>query len=127
MDICIAHAHHRAREVLERALATRLRAQVTGFVCVEDLLTSSMRFDVFVIYNNFGHNMSGAKGAAEIRRRMPGAIIIGVSEHPDSGNKFLSAGVDSFLLRAGNEIAELTQLIQDNETKKSQTASPAAW
>jgi hypothetical protein len=70
--------------------------------------------------------MSGVKGVAEIRKRKPGAIIIGVSERPDAVYKFLPAGVDSFLLRAGNEIAELIDLIEENENKKLATVSSAA-
>jgi DNA-binding NarL/FixJ family response regulator len=126
MNICIADAHRPQREVIERALSVRLGAQVTGYACVEDVLTSSMEFDVFVVYKNFGHKMSGVKGVAEIRKRKPGAIIIGVSERPDAVYKFLPAGVDSFLLRAGNEIAELIDLIEENENKKLATVSSAA-
>ena len=50
--IAIAHSDHAAREVLSRALASRLNADVLAFSNCEDLLASSMEYDVFVVYNN---------------------------------------------------------------------------
>jgi DNA-binding NarL/FixJ family response regulator len=125
MNICIAHAHRPAREVLERALHSRLLADVTGFACVEDVLTSTTNFDVFIVYSNLGHNMSGAQGAAIIREQNPGGLIIGVSDRPSADKKFRAAGADTFLLRSGNEISELVRLVQ-GRTGSRTTATPPA-
>ncbi len=110
--IGIVHAHTATREVLARALSIKLKLQVTGFSCIENLLQSSMDYHIFVVYNDFGHKMSGVSGAARIRLLKPRAFVIGVSYRPDVGKKFLSSGANAFLLRAGNEIEELVQLIQ---------------
>ncbi len=125
MNICIVHAHRPAREVLMRALSSKLHAEVTDFSCVEDLLSSSMHYDVFVVYSNLGHQMSGVRGVVQIRNRKPHAFIVGVSDKPPSQVKFLSAGADAFLLRAGNEISELVGLIQGYESKRLSAATPA--
>lgn len=115
MRIGIAHAHHPTRQVLARALASRLQAEVETFSCIEDALLSPVTMDAFVVYNNFGHHMDGVTGVAYIRAQWPGAFIIGVSYKPYFQKLFLAAGADAFLLRAGNEIAELVGLIRDRQ------------
>jgi DNA-binding NarL/FixJ family response regulator len=112
MKIAIAHEHPPTRQVLSRALSVRLRAEVTDFSCVEDVLASKLDYDIFVVYNNFGHKLSGVQGVKEIRKRVPRAFIIGVSGTPNYDRKFLPAGADKFILRSGNEIQELVGMIQ---------------
>ncbi|MBI3913787.1 MAG: response regulator [Chloroflexi bacterium] len=118
VKIGIAHMHEPTREVLVRALTSRLNAAVTGFAYVEDVLNSSMQYDVFVVYNNFGHKMDGVTGVARIRARKPQAFIIGVSPTPYLDRKFLPAGANAFLLRAGNEIEELVRMIKNRPDAK---------
>lgn len=114
MKISLVHSHPPAREVLTRALSAKLKMAVTGFSCIENLLQSSMDYDTFVIYSDFGHKMSGVRGVAQIRLQKPRAFIIGVSSRPNLDRKFLPAGANAFLLRAGNEIEELVRLIQQH-------------
>jgi len=112
MKICIVHARRPAREVLVRALSSRLGADVTSFSCCENALLSSLDYDVFVVYNNFRKKMSGVRGVARIRARKPKSFIVGVSRTPGFDKRFLSAGADAFLLKAGNEIEELVGIIR---------------
>jgi len=112
MKICIAHHTDSAREVISRGLAFQLQAQVTGFSCVENVLVSSLDYDIFIVYNNFHKKMNGVRGAQEIRMRKPKAFIIGVSAIPNYHLKFLPAGADAFLLKSGNEISELVTIIR---------------
>ncbi len=112
MKICIIHSRYTAREVLSRALSSRLGADVTGFSCCENALASSLNYDVFVVYNNFRKKMSGVRGVAELRARKSEAFIVGVSSTPNFDRRFLPAGADAFLLRAGNEIEELVEIIR---------------
>lgn len=114
--IAVAHSDHAAREVLSRALASRLNADVLAFSNCEDLLASSMEYDVFVVYNNFGKKMTGMQGAREIRQRKPKAFIVGVTSTPYFDRKFLQAGANAAFMRAGNEIAELVKVIQKRPT-----------
>jgi DNA-binding NarL/FixJ family response regulator len=114
MRISIVHSHAPTREILTRALSVKLKMQVTGFSCIENLLQSSMDYDTFVVYSDFGHKMSGVRGVAQIRLQKPRAFIIGVSCRPNLDRKFLPAGADAFLLRAGNEIEELVRIIQQH-------------
>jgi len=107
MRICIIHARRPAREVLTRALAVRLNAEVDAYQYCEDALATSLDYDQFVVYNNFRKKMSGFGGVKRIRNRKPTAFIVGVTSNPNFTEKFISAGADSALLRAGNEIAEL--------------------
>jgi|GEM_PF-2188539 len=118
VKIAVAHSDYAAREVLTRALASRLNAEVLAFSNCEDLLASSMEYDIFVVYNNFGKKMTGMGGVREIRQRKPKAFIVGVSSAPYFDRKFLQAGADAAFLRAGNEIAELIRIISNRPTGK---------
>ena len=111
MKIALVHGEYPRRDVVARGLHFKLQAEVTVFSCCENLLASSMDYDVFVIYSNFGRKMSGVQGVARVRSLAPHAFIVGVSPTPYSDRKFLPAGADAFLLLAGNEIAELSDII----------------
>jgi len=115
MNICFIHGKRVGREVLVRALSSRLDADVTEFSCCENALECSLDWDVFVVYNNFRKKMSGVRGVREIRARKPEAFIVGVSSTPNNDKRFLSAGADAFVLRAGNEVEELVEIIRNNE------------
>ena len=115
MHICLIHGKRVGREVLVRALSSRLDADVTGFSCCENALECSLDYDVFVVYNNFRKKMSGVRGVREIRARQPEAFIVGVSSTPNNDKRFLVAGADAFLLRAGNEVEELVEIIRDHK------------
>lgn len=112
MRICIIHARRPAREVLTRALTLRLNAEVDAYSYCENALAASLNYDQFVVYNNFRKKMSGFGGVKRIRNRKPNAFIVGVTSNPNFTDKFISAGADSTLLRAGNEIAELVELLR---------------
>jgi hypothetical protein len=62
MKVCLIHGKRVAREVLTRALSSKLGAEVTNFSCCERALASSLDYDVFVVYNNFRGKMSGVRG-----------------------------------------------------------------
>ena len=115
MNICLIHGKRVGREVLVRALSSRLDADVTGFFCCENTLECSLDYDVFVVYNNFRKKMSGVRGVAKIRARKTEVFIVGVSSTPNNDKRFLAAGADAFLLRAGNEVEEMIEIIRDNE------------
>jgi len=116
VNICLIHGKHVGREVLVRAISSRLDADVEGFSCCENALACSLEnYDVFVVYNNFRKKMSGVRGVAKIRARKPEAFIVGVSSTPNNDRRFLPAGADAFLLRAGNEVEELVKIIRNNE------------
>lgn len=113
MKICLIHAHRPSREIIARALRRSLDAHVTTFSCCEDALMTSLDYEVCIVYNNFGRKkMGGGRGVAKIRDLEPKACIIGVTPHPSFKTKFLSAGANACLLRAGNEIKELRQLVE---------------
>ena len=126
MKISIVHAHRATREVLARALARKLGADVTTFAHIENVLNSSMDYDVFVVYNNFDHKMDGVKGVAMIRIRKPHAFIIGVSYRPNLDRVFLPAGANALLLRAGNEIEKLIRIIYNHQAQQRSLAAPSA-
>ena len=120
MNICLIHGKRKARAVLTRALSSRLGAEVVDFSCCEGALASPLDYyDVFVVYNNFRGRMGGVKGVAEIRAQNPDAFIVGVSSTPGFDKRFLSAGADAFVLRAGNEVVELASVIQKNVKRET--------
>lgn len=113
MKVCIIHARPPAREVIARALRCAPGTDVVTYAHCEDILATSLDYDVFIVYNNFGpRKMNGIKGTAAIRDRKPEAYIIGVSSKPYNDRRFLPAGANAFLLRAGNEIAELVEIVR---------------
>lgn len=117
MKIALAHGDYPAREVVARGISHKLNtagrtgAEVLVFSCVENLLVSSMDYEVFVVYNDFKKKMGGLSGIREIRRLKPEVLIIGVSATPNYDHKMLPAGADAFVLLAGNEITETAELI----------------
>jgi DNA-binding NarL/FixJ family response regulator len=122
MRICIIHGRRPAREVLARALSSRLNAEVDAFSHCEDVLAASLDCDRFVVYNNFHKKMSGFGGVKRIRNRKPNALIVGVTSNPNFTSKFISAGADSVVLRAGNEIAELVDILRQGTGDQPQGA-----
>jgi hypothetical protein len=111
--IAIVHSDKPASEVLSKALASRFDADVVTFSNCENLLASSMDYDVFVVYNNFGKKMTGMCGVRECK---PQAFIVGVTGMPSIVRQFVKARADAALLRAGNEVAELVKVIQKRPT-----------
>jgi len=112
MAVALVNGAYPRREVVARGLSHKLNGDVVRpFSCVEDVLASSMDYDAFVVYNNFEKKMSGLDGVREIRRRAPAAYIVGVSAVPYMERRFLPAGADAFVLLAGNEIAELGEVL----------------
>lgn len=117
MKACIIHGDRVAREILGRAFRRSFDAFTASYSCCEDVLKSSLDYDIFVVYNNFGpREMSGIKGTAAIRARKSDAYIIGVSSKPYNNRRFLPAGANVFLLRAGNEIGELIEIVRRQAT-----------
>lgn len=112
MKICLINGKQVAREVLDRALSVRLNAEVDPFFCCENALLTSLDYDVFVVYNNFRKKMNGFQCVKKIRARRPHAFIVGVTSNPNLAERFTSAGVDVALLRSGNEIAELVDIVR---------------
>lgn len=120
MKICLIHGKRIASEVVVRALASGLNAEVVHFSSCESALSSSLLdYDVFIVYNNFRRKMSGIQGVQEIESLNPEALIIGVSSNPSFYQRFLSSGADVAVLRAGNEIGELRKIIQQKMAKCS--------
>jgi len=115
MKICIIHARRPARAVLTRALASRLNAEIDAYSYCEDALATSLNYDQFVVYNNFHKKMSGFGGVKRIRSKKPNAFIVGVTSNPNYTKKFVSSGADFALLRAGNEITELVDIMRQGK------------
>lgn len=112
MQIALIHGYRAQREVLRRALQAKLHEVITDFDCVEDLMMSLMQYDVLIVYKDLGHHMNGVDGVRAIRKKLPDAVIIGVSSTPNTNRLFLPAGADAFLLRSGNEVSELASLVR---------------
>ncbi len=121
LRICLVHSGRVAREVLARALATRLGAEVDTCCCCEDVLAQPLNYDAFVVYNNFRRRMNGIRCVAEIRTRKPSALIVGVSTAPGTARRFPQAGADAYVLRSGNEVKELVEILRREEGKRRKT------
>lgn len=118
MNVALISGAYPRREVVARGVSHKLNGgTVRAFSCIEDVLESSMEYTVFVVYNNFDKKMNGVDGTREIRRRAPRSYIVGVSAIPYMERQYIPAGADAFLLLAGNEIAELGDLLVRNQAR----------
>ena len=113
MNVALVSGAYPRREVVARGVSHKLGGEVVRpFSCIEDVLSSSMDYQAYVVYNNFEKRMNGIDGVREIRRRAPDTSwIVGVSSIPYMERQYLPAGADVFLLLAGNEIAELGEIL----------------
>lgn len=126
MKTALVSRHRPSREVIARALQHRLGMEVVTYSYCEDLLTTSPDAGIFVVYNNFGpRKMNGIRGITEIRQQKTGAIIVGVTTKPALRKRFLAAGADAAILRAGNEISELLAALQHLIELRANVAAPA--
>lgn len=135
MKVALISGAYPRREVVARGVSHKLGGDpVYTFSCIEDVLISSLEYDIFVVYNNFDKKMNGIDGVREIRRAVPDTYIVGVSAIPYMERQFTPAGADRFLLLAGNEIAELGDLLlkfagrppKSNPPASAAAATPAA-
>ncbi len=125
MNIALVSGAYPRREVVARGVSHKLGGDpVRPFSCIEDVLISSMEYDAFVVYNNFDKKMNGIDGTRELRRAAPGAYIIGVSAIPYMERQFLPAGADRFVLLAGNEIVELSDVLLKVQSRELRPAPP---
>jgi hypothetical protein len=120
MRISLVHQHRVTREVLGRTLALRLNATVIDFSNIEDMLKSSMDYDVFVLYNYFGRDkMERWQGIKWIRAVKPHALIISMIHNRFFERRAAPPGGDAVILRVGDEIEGLVQLIREQPMGKS--------
>jgi hypothetical protein len=120
MKISFVHPHRVTREVLSRTLSKKLDAVVVGFPSIEDLLDSSMSYDVFVLYNMFGREkMDRWVGVKWIRHLKPDALIISMIHKRFFDRKDAPPGADAQLVGVGGEIASIAKLIREGHTGKS--------
>jgi hypothetical protein len=120
MKISVVHRHHLTREVLCQTLASRLDATVVDFSSIEDLLRSSMGYDVFVLYNIFGRDkMDRWEGVKWIRFKKTEALIISMVHYRFFDRRYSAPGGDAVLLRAGEETEGLIKLVKQGNKAKS--------
>ena len=118
--ICLIHGRPPARAVLTRALSSKLKADVASYSCCEDVMAGSLDYDTFIVYNNLKSRKIGGVGCVrKIRALKPEAHIIAVSTKPYGEKRFLPAGANNFLLRAGNEIEEMIKLVLQRNDRSS--------
>jgi hypothetical protein len=76
LSIAVVHGHRLTRDVIAKTLANKLDADAVAFGCLEDLLHSSMRYDVFVVFSEFGPGkMEQSYGCKWIRDLKPHAQV----------------------------------------------------
>jgi hypothetical protein len=120
MRISLVHPHRMTREVLSRSISNKTHGEVIGFSSIEDLLDSSMEYDVFVLYNMFGREkMDRWEGVKWIRGQKPDALIISMIHKRFFDRKSAPPGSDAVNLRAGEEIEALVRVIQEGHKGKS--------
>jgi len=120
MRISIVHAHRTTRDVLTKALAVKLNAEVVGFSCLENLLASSMSYDVFVLYNIFGRTkMDRWEGVRWIRAQKPDALVISMIHRRFFDRKHSPPGADAVFMCTGDQVEGVAKLISGNHGGKS--------
>jgi DNA-binding NarL/FixJ family response regulator len=120
MKISLVHPHRVTRETLARILARKLNAEVVPFSNMENLLASSMAYDVFVLYNMFGRELMDRWEAVKwIRVQKPEALILSMIYCRFFDRKFAPPGSDATQLRVGDEIEGIVNAIEQCRKGKS--------
>jgi hypothetical protein len=120
MRVALAHGKYPARDLIASAMARRLKeagyadVEVLAFSRMEDVLDSSLEFDAFVLYSNFGKRMGGIEGASIIRHLKPNAVIIGVTAMHPKVSRFHEAGAVGVVFLSGDEIPRICEFILKN-------------
>jgi len=120
MKIALVHSHRVTREMLVRAIAAKVAAEVVEFSSFEDLFASSMNYDVFVLYNVLGREkLERWESVKWIRTMKPQALILSMVHYKFFDRKYMPPGADAIHMRVGEEIAQMIRLIQSGEHGKS--------
>jgi hypothetical protein len=120
MKTCVVHQHRATRDLLAKALNLKLGSEVVGFSCLENLLSSSMDYDVFVVYNMFGRvKMDRWEGVKWIRAQRPNALIISMIHRRFFDRRNSPPGADAVFMCAGDEIDAIVKLAKENHQGKS--------
>lgn len=120
MRISVVHPHKVTAQLLCTALAHRLNAAAVDFSSIEDVLSSSMNYDVFILYNIFGRTkMDRWVGVKWIRVQKPEALVISVIHRRFFDRKDAPPGADAVLFFAGDTIDGLVKVIQKGYQGKS--------
>lgn len=123
LRICLAHSDRYTREVLAKVLSLKLDAEVLAFGCIEDILSSSMIYDVFIIYGMYGHNkMDGWQGVKWIKFKKPGAMVIFMQHRRFFERKYMPPGTDLPVFIAEDDVEGLVHDIR--RRLKSSMSSP---
>ena len=124
MKISIVHSHRLTREVLVRTLSKRLNTEAVGFSCLEDLLSSSMDYDVFLVYNMFGRDkMDRWDGVKWIKHQKPEALIVSVLHKRFFERKSSPPSADRITFVAEDDIEGLVKLVENRQKQKLQSMS----
>ena len=120
MKVSVIHPHRSTREVLARALSVKLDAEVVGFSCLENLLSSSMDYDIFVVYNMFGRTkMDRWEGVRWIRAQKPNSMVVSMIHRRFFDRKNAPPGADAVFMCAGDEVDSVVKLAKGNNAGKS--------
>jgi DNA-binding NarL/FixJ family response regulator len=120
MRISIVHSHRLTRQVMCKALSAKLDAEVVDFSSIEELLDSSMNYDVFIVYNMFGREkLDRWEGVKWIRAQKPDALVISMIHQRFFDRKDAPPSSDAVLFCAGDDIDGLVALIKKNYKGKS--------
>jgi hypothetical protein len=117
VKVALAHGKYPEREIIERGVAYRLKVlgyrevAVIAYKFIEDLLDSSLDYDVFVIYSNLGKHLNGPEGAAVLRGYKPDARIIGVTTMHPKATRFRDLGALGIVYPGEDEIAQICDII----------------
>ncbi|MBI5303492.1 MAG: hypothetical protein HY868_15265 [Chloroflexi bacterium] len=118
MKVAIANnTYPPARELLARGVSYRLRVlgyrnvEVLAYRYMEDLLDSTLDYDVFVCYSNFGKKMGGVEGAGLLRAYKPDARIIGVTTMHPKASRFRDLGAVGIIFPGEDEVKQICNVI----------------
>lgn len=101
------------REVLSRALTRELDAEADAFACCEDVLTSDLDYDVFVVYDYFGQGrMNGPQGTRRIRLVNPRAYVLGVTHNPGFDKQFVQSGADTAIVVGEHYVKRVVRVVR---------------
>jgi hypothetical protein len=114
-------------QVITKALAGKLSAEVVDFSCLEDLLHSSMAYDVFVVFSQFGPTQMGqADGCKWIKHLKPDSEIFAMLQQRFFDRRGMPPSSDQFTFCIAEDLTGLAEQINRRLERKAKPQNAAA-
>lgn len=123
--IAVVHAHRFTCQVIVKTLKAKLNAEAVDFSCLEDLLHSSMAYDVFVVFSEFGPNkMEQVEGCKWIRHLKPEAEVFAMLQRRFFERRGMPPSSDQLTFCIAEDLSGLAEQISRRLERNAKHSPP---